>query len=68
MNDAQPATHAQKRPRSLFRTVLIWVVLLGGMFAVFPGSYIFVAIETIYQADEGFKRAQRTIDPEELRK
>ena len=65
MNDVPPS---QKRPISLFRALLIWGALLGGLFTVFSGMIFLQCITTIYRADEGFRRAQRTINPEELRK
>ena len=69
MSGTSQETHgAQKRPISLFRALTIWAVLLGGLLMIFPGSFIWEVAKKIYQADEGFKRAQRTIDPEELRK
>lgn len=67
MNDAPPEIHgAQKRPITLSRALLIWAVILGCLLAV-PGFIFVQCTAIIYRADEGFKRAQRTINPEELR-
>lgn len=68
MNGASQETQGpKKRPRSLFRALLFWTVLLGGLFMVFFGPFLSQVVTSIYRADEGFKRAQRTINPEELR-
>jgi hypothetical protein len=68
MNDApQEIRRTQKRPISLFWALAIWAVLLGGLLSVFPGRIILQVASTIYRADEGFKHARRTINPEELR-
>ncbi len=67
MNDAPQVIHdAQKRPKHFYRTLIILAVILG-ILIVFPGSIFLEPALTIYQADEGFKRARRTINPEELR-
>ena len=42
-------------------------MIVVGLFMVVPGTIFLQCIKTIYRADEGFKRAKRTIDPEELR-
>lgn len=69
MNEAPPTNQGpQKRPISLFGALMIWAVVVVGLLSIFPGRFILAAANTIYQADEGFKRARRTIDPEELRR
>jgi hypothetical protein len=68
MNDAPPVIQStKKRPITLFRALMIWVVLLGGLLLIVPVTFIWASVTIIYRADEGFKRAQRTINPEELR-
>ena len=67
MNDAPPATHdAQKRPKYSNWKFIFWALPLA-VIIIFPGSFLWVPAVTIYRADEGFKHARKTINPEELR-
>lgn len=69
MNGTSQETQGRKkRLTGPFRALLIWAVLLGGLVLIFPGIIFVQCVTTIYRADEGFKRARRTIDPEELRR
>jgi len=65
MNETAPATRRPKRDtKNLVGLVL---AVLMGVCLVYPACFILAPLAAIYHADEGFKRARRTINPEELR-
>jgi len=68
MNGAPSANESASTGPKIVTTILIIFVIVLGLFLIFFGSIIFEGFTTIYQADEGFKRAQKTINPEELRR
>ncbi len=68
MNEARPAKERASLGRKIAKTTLIIFAIILGILIIFPGSIMLECFTTIYRADEGFKRAQKTINPEELRK
>jgi hypothetical protein len=62
--------HAGRRsgrfPKSLFWPVVILVVVMG-LIIVVSGSVFFGPGMVLFQADEGFKHARKTVNAEELR-
>jgi hypothetical protein len=66
MNEAPPI--AKRVLKNLFGLFVFWAVVVVGLLAVFLGGLFLEAAMTVHHADEGFKRARRTINPEELRR
>jgi hypothetical protein len=66
MSHEPPSDTGVSKPGNFFPlALLIILVLIVPVF--FFGSFLVVPALTIFRADEGFKHARRTIDPEKLR-
>jgi hypothetical protein len=66
MNESPPNGAGVPNKRKSFR----WKWLILSIFlvpALLTGSFLAMPMMIIYQADEGFKKAKRTVDPEKLR-
>src|SRR5258708_5472450 len=61
----EPPTSGAAKSKNYFPWIILIVILCVPVF--FVGSFLVMPAETIYKADEGFKKAKKTIDPEQLR-
>jgi hypothetical protein len=68
VNEAPPIDSRASLIKKICFSIAVILVALLVIFVLSPTGMIMVsAYMTIFHADEGFKRAQRTINPEELR-
>jgi hypothetical protein len=65
MNPEPPTTSGVSKSKSHLPWITLIVVLCVPVF--FVGSFLAAPFVAIYKADEGFKKAKQTIDPEQLR-
>ena len=63
----QEKSGASKRRNRLVRVVLTLIAILAVVVVFIVTSPFVASYLVVYQADEGFKRAKKTIDPEQLR-
>ena len=61
----EPPTSGASKSKKYFPWIILIVILCVPLF--FVGSFLVMPAETIYKADEGFKKAKKTINPEGLR-
>jgi hypothetical protein len=67
MNDEPPTgRRSERRPKILFWPLLILAVVMG-LIIVVSGSVFWAPAMVLFQADEGFKHARKTVNAEELR-
>jgi hypothetical protein len=67
MNEAPPIISGASKSKKHFPWTWIILAVILCVPVIFIGSFLAIPFITIYQADEGFKKAKKTIDPEQLR-
>jgi hypothetical protein len=67
MNEVPPTISGSSKTKKSFPWTWIILAVVLCVPVIFIGSFAAIPFMAVYKADSGFKKAEKTIDPEELR-